>query len=278
MKRHLRLESTSAEEPAMGGYSHFLRNEATNLTMHRGNVFLTLIVAGIMVLNSGAQSTPNADQFGEKYNTGGANLVVKEAGRDRSDGQTIVTYNLIASGLPKDSRYTLWTQTIGSEPQPAADALLNEDGKAVSQIADSEHNVAEDPIDLRVVAGRGEPKQFGLISIDGKFRAFARVVPFPIEVSDGPCHLSAVMTAPNYSGVIVTVTGLQRGEDLLIKTRSDHEGGERNEKATDSGAYLSLLLPFVKGKRSGRVQFDLNAKSCTIGIELPWGEGSYKLQ
>jgi hypothetical protein len=110
------------------------------------------------------------------------------------------------------------------------------------------------------------------------FRAFAEVIPFPIEASDGPCHLAAVMTGANYIGVLIGVTGLQPGEDLLIDTRSDHEGGQTKGKATDRGTYDSALFPFVKGKRAGKVQFSVAAKSCTITVELPWGEGSYQLQ
>jgi hypothetical protein len=218
------------------------------------------------------------NEWGEKFNTPNAGLVLKETGRSRLNGRTVVAYNLFASGLPLDAQYTLWMRLVGNEPQAASDALLNDQGKAVSQRADTERHIAEDPINLKVFAGKGEPKQFGLISNDGKFRAFAQVIPFPIESSDGPCHLSAVMTGPNYIGVFIEITGLLPGEDLLIDTRSDHEGGQTKGKATVQGAYDSALFPFVKGERSGRVRFNVTAKSCKIGIELPWGERSYELQ
>jgi hypothetical protein len=89
------------------------------------------------------------------------------------------------------------------------DAYINQTGLVVNALADPAHNIAEDPIDLLVFAGLGEPKEFALISDDDKYRAFASVVPFPIEDSMGPCKLSATMSAPNYWGVTVVVTGLQ---------------------------------------------------------------------
>jgi hypothetical protein len=225
-----------------------------------------------------AQTAVINDKWGEDLNSAGAKLVLKETGRTRLNGRTVVTYSMFASGFPLDSQYTLWSRLVGSDPQTAADALLNPEGKLVSQLADAEHHTAEDPINLKVLAGRGEPKQFALISSDGKFRAFAQVIPFPIEASEGPCHLSAVMTGPNYIGVLIGLTGFRPGEDLLIDTRSDHEGGQSKGKATDRGTYDSALFPFVKGKRSGKVRFSVAAKSCNVGIELPWGEGSYELQ
>jgi hypothetical protein len=55
--------------------------------------------------------------WGEKFNSNGATLVVKERGRSRLNGQTVITYNLFASGLPRDVEYTLWMKPVGSNPQ-----------------------------------------------------------------------------------------------------------------------------------------------------------------
>jgi hypothetical protein len=49
-------------------------------------------------------------------------------------------------------------------------------------------------------------------------------------------------------------------------------------KADAQGTYNAALLPFVKGKRSGKTRFVASGKSCNISIEFPWGEGSYKYQ
>lgn len=99
-----------------------------------------------------------------------------------------------------------------------------------------------------------------------------------MNVSDGPCRLSAVMTRENYTGVFIHVTGFQPREDLDIMTQSDGEGGQSKAKASDSGIYDSALFPAVKGRRSGKARFSVSAKSCSVAIELPWGEGSYELQ
>jgi hypothetical protein len=209
----------------------------------------------------------------------GAQITFKELERTRLKGQTAVKYHMYASGLPTDEEYTLWTWILGSDPESQdVDAYINKDGLIVNVLADPAHKIAEDPIDLTVFAGRGEPKQMALISDDNRYRAFGQVVPFPIEATVGPCRMTAVMYAPNYTVVRLFAEGLQPGEELQVDTQSGPEGGRVKAQATSDGKYISVLLPQVLGKRSGVTRFNISAKSCTIGVEFPWGESSYKLQ
>ena len=90
-------------------------------------------------------------------------------------------------------------------------------------LADPDHRVDEDPINAKVFGGKGEPIQFALISDDDHSRAFAEVIPFPMEETAGACHLSAVETGPYYFGVLVRVSGFQPDEDLSIEQRSENE-------------------------------------------------------
>jgi hypothetical protein len=232
----------------------------------------------VFVLACLAQTASMTTQWGEKLNTAGARLVLKEIGRSRVGGQTVVSYRLYASGLPRDLDYTLWTRLPGSEPQGVADAHINDDGLVVNRLADPAHKIAEDPINIRAVAGRGEPKLFALISNDDMYRAFGEAIPFPIMNNEGSCDISVVMLAANYERVQVMVTGLQPNEDLQTGAASGGEGGRRIEKATAEGTYRAVVFPFVKGEHSGKTQFSVTAKSCKIGIEFPWGDGSYHVQ
>ena len=167
---------------------------------------------------------------------------------------------------------------VGSDPREATDAYLNADGKVVNVLADPEHHLAEDPIDMKVFGGKGEPIQFALISDDNQLRAFTQIIPFPMEKTAGPCNLSAIETAPYYFSVFIRVSGLQPAEEVNIEQQSENERGQSKAKADDEGVFNAGLFPFVKGKQSGKARFVVNAKSCKIGIEFPWGEGSYQYQ
>ncbi len=241
-------------------------------------MLLLLVAVAQLAAPCFAQAVPSRDQWGEKSNSPGAKLFYKEVGRAKVQGRTVITYNLFASGLPKDQHYVLCVLNVGSDPRAVTDAYLNGDDEVVSVLADPAHQIAEDPINAKVFGGKGEPIQFALISDDDHLRAFAQVIPFPMEEAAGPCHLSAIQTGPYYFGVLIRLTGFQPNEELSIDQRSENEAGQSNAKADDQGTYNALLLPSVKGKRSGKARFVVSAKSCKIGIEFPWGEGSYQYQ
>jgi hypothetical protein len=242
-------------------------------------VFLGLTLAlQFSPKTSFAQTVPSRDQWGEKFNSEGAKMSYKEIGRATIQARTIITYNLFASGLRKDQHYVLCILNVGSDPKAVADAYLNGGGKVVNVMADAARHVAEDTINVKVFGGKGEPIQFALISDDDQSRAFTQIVPFPLEKTAGPCHLSLIETAPYYVGVLIGLSGFQPDEELTIEQQSENESGRLKAKADAQGMYNAALFPFVKGKRSGKARFEALGKSCKIGIEFPWGEGSYQYQ
>jgi hypothetical protein len=240
-------------------------------------ILARLFIYGVLAAVSFGQ-TQDKIEWGEKFNSDGARLVLKEMGRTRMNNQTVVTYNAYASGLPKDVDYTLWSRLLGSEPRGVADAYINKDGLVVNVLADPARNIAEDPINLKVFAGRGEPKLFGLIANDGHVRAYGEVVPFPIENKSGQCSISATMKMQNYFMVSIVVTGLQPREEFQIDEQSGNEGAQTKATAESDGSYRVTLMPFVKGQSSGKLRFNVNGKSCRVGLEAPWGQGSYVIQ
>src|SRR6516162_281571 len=143
-----------------GTYRDFAeRQETDSIRDCKGLYFLSSMKTIIAFLISFVSSTtslgqvPDKNEWGEKFNSKGAMLVLKESGRTRINGRTVVSYGLFASGLPKDVDYTLWTRLVGGEPQGVANAFVNKDGLVVNVLADPVHKIAEDPINLKVVAG-----------------------------------------------------------------------------------------------------------------------------
>ena len=125
-------------------------------------VVLTLAVQ-FSAESSYAQTVPSRDQWSERFNSPGARLSYKEIGRSTIQGMTVITYNLFASGLPKDQHYVLFVLNVGSDPRAVSGAYLNGDGKVVNVLADAAHNVAEDVINAKAFGGKGEPIQFALV-------------------------------------------------------------------------------------------------------------------
>lgn len=207
----------------------------------------------------------------------GVSLKAVELGREHFQGKTLVTYNLYATGLPADRQYVLLVQNVGSEPQPSASAFIADNGKVVSTREDRGRGIPEDPIDLKIFAGKGEPKTFIVASEDGK-QGVASVTPFPIIAKGGTCEAEATMRGSNYSAVQVLAKGLQPREEITITTQSAGEGGQQHSTATDEGTSNNLFFPSVKGRRSGELTVEIAAKSCNLKLRTPWGEGSYQIQ
>jgi len=237
-----------------------------------------LILTVLIHVRSAPAQMPKREEWGEKFNSAGAKLTYTEINRTKMQGRTVITYNLFATGLPKGQHYVLCVLNVGSEPRGVTDAYLNGDGKVVNVLADPARGIAEDPINAKAFGGKGEPIQFAIISDDGQQRAFAEIIPFPVEETVGPCHLSLIETGPYYSGVLIRVTGLQPKENLDVEVRSENEGGKSKAEAEEDGTYNAGLFPAVKGKKSGKAQYGITAKSCQIGVQFLWGEGSYQYQ
>ena len=241
-------------------------------------VFKLSALALLAACPSWSQSIPSRDQWGERFNSAGAKLTYKEVDRTTVQDKTVMTYNLFASGLPRNQHYVLYVLRVGSDPQGVADAYLNGEGKVVNVLADPSHHVAEDPINVKLFGGKGEPFQFALLSDDGDSRAFTDIIPFPMEQTSGACQLSLVEIAPQYSGVLIRISGFHPNEELTFEQSSENEGGQSTGKADSQGWYSATIFPVVKGKRSGKARFTVTGKSCNIGIDFPWGEGSYQYQ
>jgi hypothetical protein len=218
------------------------------------------------------------DDWTKGANSPGSTLTLKETSRNAAGGRTVVSYRLFASGLPKGQHFTLWTWNLGSEPQAVADAFINPDGLIVNRLGDAARKVAEDPIDVRAFAGLGERKRFAITSDDWTLQAFAEAVPFPIEHTVNGCRLSVEMSAPNYEGVVLRGSGFQPGESLTINLASGPEGGKQQATVTPEGTYTAAIFPFVKGQKSGKATATVASPKCSVAVQFPWGDGSYKIQ
>ena len=103
-----------------------------NVRLASGMIFVLTLATLLSVAACCAQTVPSRDQWGEKFNSHGAKLTYREIGRTTIQGRTVITYNLFASGIPKDQHYALCILNVGNDPKAVADAYLNGDGEVVN--------------------------------------------------------------------------------------------------------------------------------------------------
>jgi len=135
-----------------------------------------------------------------------------------------------------------------------------------------------DPIVLKVSAGLGEPKRFGLISHDRRAKAFVSVVPFPVTGSDAACSVGAILLTKNGEAVLVEGNGFAPDAEIHLEANSQGEVRNSVVNADDKGNFYQIELPYVEGKSSGTVKVTAQAKTCSPSLTLNWGTDSYRIQ
>jgi len=78
--------------------------------------------------------------------------------------------------------------------------------------------------------------------------------------------------------VVVRGSGFQPSESLTIDLASGAEGGKQQLNATPEGTYTAAILPSVKGKKSGKASVTISTPKCSVAVQFPWGDGSYRIQ
>jgi hypothetical protein len=218
--------------------------------------------------------------FGKKMNSPGVDLTLKETNRSRTGDRTLVTYSLYGSGLSTQATYTLiQVQMDGRMMQVMQGVTLNAKGEAIcaGRPGTCQGDGPNDPVDLVVYAGKGEPKRFGLVSEDKDHtRGFVSVIPFPNAAGDKGCRLESVLGMPNGEITYIQGTGFEPNADLNVDSQSYDEKHHITAKAEADGSYFATWMPYVSGKKSGETVVEVKSEACSPKLKFSWG--SYHLQ
>lgn len=213
--------------------------------------------------------------FGKSsMNSPGVALSLKEISRSRTTDRTLVTYELYATGLPKDHTFTIFEVKISGHFNKFLEGVtLDSDGKAIcagrkGTCSGSSPNSA---IDLVFFAAKAEPKRLALVSEDGQLKGSVAIVPFPNETTDKGCHLESVIGTPKGELTYIQGNGFEPNEEL---TTDGESYGEKNHfvvKAEADGSYFATTMPSVLGKASGITTFEVKGKNCDPKLTFSWG-------
>ena len=228
-----------------------------------------------------AQLAEVQKNWGPKMNSEGASITLKEISRKRTADGTAVVYRLIGMGLPKDRIYSILTPRLDLQYSPSTPGvMLDAKGQAIcpGKPDTCTGQKPNDPIDLLVLAARGEPKRFAVASEDNELHAFAYVVPFPIQGKDKGCTAEAVMLTANAEAMLIHGAGFPPGSEVKFLVVSEGEPHERTSKADGEGALYDVALPFVQGKTHGKARIMLQSSACNPSVTFDWGKDCCKNQ
>jgi hypothetical protein len=206
-----------------------------------------------------------------KMNTPGASLIATEGSPNKTPLGTMVRYELFAKNLPRDRQYNLSFLKMNGDLMPSGGPkTLDHSG----QIMDGPN----DPVVLVVMAAKGEPINFVLLSGDGQYRAAVSVVPFPILGSDKDCALEAILLMPNAEAVLVRAKGFEPNASIHFNGDSAGEKHDANLTTNHEGKSSIVLLPYKKGVEKGEMKITVSSASCTPSLQFSWGKGTYQPQ
>lgn len=198
--------------------------------------------------------------------------------KEKSDTGPVVKYRLYATGLPRQSKYSLvtWPVTQLGPSTGLEGVTLNESGLAICAGLAGTCGSADkpnDPIDLTFIPVKGEPFRVALISAsDPKLKAFLKIVPIPNEAKDKGCSIQAVLLLPGAVEVAIEGSGFPPNAALTLETNSEGEQHSGTGKTDSNGNYFSVILPYVQGMQRGTAHVKLNAAECQPALSFQWGK------
>jgi hypothetical protein len=216
------------------------------------------------------------DWLNGKLSTSGTSGELREVGRSGQKDRPQVTYNIIVKGAPNDQTYTLvsWPIHLAKPREQMKGLSIGRDGLIVCAGRTPEQCVGErkdDPVNLILSPGPGEVFRMALISSDQKTKIFVAAIPLPINTKSGTCSLEVVRLTPGFELALMRARGFPANDDLLFASKSYDESDEKRVKAESDGTYVSALMPYVSGKKSGTTTLSLKGASCESTLSFDWG-------
>jgi hypothetical protein len=197
--------------------------------------------------------------------TPGTKIIAVAAGTQVQKGLTVRAYKLKAEGFPKNTTLQIVMLDLAANEdfQPVGPVTVNDAGDVVTPGGD-------DRIFLFATQDPGETYQFAIINPVDKMVNFAQITPIPLETSEGPCHLSAILAKPYGAAYEIHGEGIEPYEKIRLSTDS---GGVRNSfdvQTEIDGTFLKTIAPHEDKSASGYLKLGVDSKSCKLSLELPW--------
>lgn len=213
------------------------------------------------------------DAWGPRASTPNVSLAIVEESRSGADFR----YGLRATGIPADAVFTLMSWAITQREPAVVLQGITFDAKGTAVCAGragtcGDPAVPNDPIHVPFRAVPGEPVRLGIASSDSSIKAFAKIVPLPLQGEDKACRVSATLLIQGAELLFVEGTGFAANTQLTMSTDSEGEKHEFKGKDDAQGRFTSALLPYKQGLSHGTVNIILRGDACSPAVSVRWGK------
>jgi hypothetical protein len=116
-----------------------------------------------------------------------------------------------------------------------------------------------------------------LVSSDGRVRAFATNVPFPIEAADQSCKVSLQRKTPDGGEATISGTGFPPKERVTIALTGETTGATLRRNADDKGNWSADVSHTPDAMHAeGSTQIGVKGKNCNVSLPWSWGKETQK--
>jgi hypothetical protein len=186
-----------------------------------------------------------------------------------------MSYRLRAVGLPRQIIFALFTKDFShSFHELASGFQLDGSGNIVS-IESREGDQSRRLDEMLLKPGpypRGAVWEVGLVSADRAFRAFAKVIPHPINAREGTCTISIELISQRGDRFIASGSGFIPEDDVMTESRYSGRVIQKRKRISPDG----LLPPDVisHGARGAdrSARYSIKGRSCDVAVDYDWGE------
>lgn len=186
-----------------------------------------------------------------------------------------VRYRLQATGVPrgvifsvfaKDFAHTFHKVASGFQVDESGNMVASESSEA-GQLRRLDEMVLEPgPYPL------GAPWEVALVSADHAFRAFAKVIPYPITARNGPCTISLELVSHRGERFIASGTGFPPEEDVITELRYAGRVIQKQRRISPEGLLPPDVVSHGASGTDRSAHYAVKDHSCDVAVEYEWGE------
>jgi hypothetical protein len=124
---------------------------------------------------------------------------------------------------------------------------------------------------------RGQIFRLGLISSDGRQKAFVEDVPFPIEIEENGCWLAAKRLSEVADAWAIEGRGFTPREHVHWSIKGPGNAMEGEANLTEKGTLVLVIRPPKSGTLTGSATVKVEAASCRPTLRFKWGVSAIEL-
>lgn len=197
-----------------------------------------------------------------------------------ADGKAEKKYRIrVGAGLPKGVVFGVHTRPYDHGFHEVESGFqTDENGSLVATAAGGSKKRLEDLVVGPGAYPKGTAWELALVAVDKSVRLFAKVIPYPITASNGPCKVSLELVSHVGDRFNASGTGFTAGEEVTTEFQYSGRVIRKQRKVSADGSLAPELISHRELGPDRGARYTVRAQSCEVSIDYDWGEPALRRQ